>query len=620
MNRPIGLAVALAVGIACLAAMTVLSAPGASRLPWSDVQDLLRLQVMGPGSTQAPTKEYVLQASEPIQERQLQQLEELGIEVVSVEADVAIVRGDLTAFSGLLGEDESLAWVTGVLPNLPMQDSAEPKYYAITLEQAIAACGLDPKLLAPIGDGVVVAVIDSGFTDEITQVLGADQVCFLKMSSPDKSGKAQLVAGRELDAHGTMCAEAIARIVPRAKFLLFSASNPLDRQAMLSLIAEGAKIDIGGQTIDLSTIDVVSNSNYWPVPQDHNDGKGKLARAADAVVTAGIPFVYALGNFGEGTSTDRSFFAASFEDTDNSKLHDFDPGSTSLNDRNSLSIKLDPWDGKDPATVTVILEWDGWPYQVNTGSPEWTRDEIASIQDIDLYVYREDSVTKSLVKVTQSDYDQLTSLSAASGGLKPVDPLEVVQFTVTEPGTYLLVVRNATADHPGNLKTRRVNFHMYAFVGGTTLSMEHHTQQGALVNVGGAEKVIGVGAVGFTTALTWCQMPFSTQGPTTDGRLKPELVAPTAYVSPLTGQVFSGTSASAPLVAGIVAWLRAQVPGATTDQLREALCRSAASLSGDCNSFPGTATCPFCEECNFGVGCGMVDAKAAYQYLLSLGH
>jgi hypothetical protein len=119
--------------------------------------------------------------------------------------------------------------------------------------------------------------------------------------------------------------------------------------------------------------------------------------------------------------------------------------------------------------------------------------------------------------------------------------------------------------------------------------------------------------------MAWCLMPYSSRGPTYDGRMKPEVVAPTIYESELLDDIFGGTSAAAPLVAGMVAWLLDQVPEATPAQLREALCQTAQPLTSACNAAPVPSDCALCaHSCNYGVGCGLVDAEAALQYLEGL--
>jgi len=596
------------------------AASGASRLPWSDVQELLRLEVMGP-NVEAPVREYLLSAAAPIGVTERAELEALGIELVSVAGETAVVRGRLTAFSGLYGEGESLGWVRSVLPHLPIEySSSAVQYYWVDIEYALSHCGVG-NVPDDAGSGLLVAVVDGGFTGALQNALGSDRVHYVQMRSPTKdSSEMEIIAGREYGQHGTMCAEAIAAMVPEAEFLLCTTRDSISKVEMMRLIAEGAVIQVGEQSIDLSQIDLVSDSTFSPYPQDHNDGRGALATTADAIVGESVPYIYALGNFAEGEDTTRGFFSGKYEDVDGNLFHDFDPGSDAISDRNSLAITVEPWEEDRPAIVTVILEWDGWLYQIGTGAPVWTRDEIVSIQDIDLYVFPEDPETgvMSAEYLNKAATNQLDSLSVG-GALLPADPVEALQFEVTEPGTYFLMIKNATTcDRPG-LEARDVDMHLYVHASGGQFTMEHSTSNGAFLNIGGAENVIGVGAVGFTLDETWCLMDYSSRGPTSDGRLKPELVAPTMYGSELEDQVFTGTSASAPLLAGIVAWLLDEVPQASPAQLREAMCQTAQPLTGTCNSASVPSDCGLCSQsCNCGVGCGMIDAEAALAYLRAI--
>jgi hypothetical protein len=74
---------------------------------------------------------------------------------------------------------------------------------------------------------------------------------------------------------------------------------------------------------------------------------------------------------------------------------------------------------------------------------------------------------------------------------------------------------------------------------------------------------------------------YSSQGPTIDGRLKPELAAPAGVTSSpyaSVGQPFDGTSASAPHVGGAAALVFGAMPGATAERVEEYLQRNAKDL------------------------------------------
>ncbi|MEI7657219.1 MAG: S8 family serine peptidase [Phycisphaerae bacterium] len=114
-------------------------------------------------------------------------------------------------------------------------------------------------------------------------------------------------------------------------------------------------------------------------------------------------------------------------------------------------------------------------------------------------------------------------------------------------------------------------------------------------------RVISCGAADATGVIAG----FSSDGPTADGRLKPELLARgvgTATVHPDTVDTYasaSGTSLSTPLVAAAVACLVQANPWWTVDQMRAALCSTASDAAHPDGLFVR--------------GYGMVDAFAAFQ-------
>ncbi len=79
-------------------------------------------------------------------------------------------------------------------------------------------------------------------------------------------------------------------------------------------------------------------------------------------------------------------------------------------------------------------------------------------------------------------------------------------------------------------------------------------------------KVIGVGAVNLSDTAE----SFSSEGPTTDGRAKPEIAAPDGVKTSLSS-AFWGTSAASPHATGAAALVLASNPGMTPAQLRAAL-------------------------------------------------
>ncbi len=126
---------------------------------------------------------------------------------------------------------------------------------------------------------------------------------------------------------------------------------------------------------------------------------------------------------------------------------------------------------------------------------------------------------------------------------------------------------------------------------------------GTMLTPADADSIISVGATDLSRALE----PFSSTGPTNDGRIKPDLVAPggrgmVVAIPPNDYSIgFQGTSLATPLVAGAAALLLSVRPELTPIQVRDAL--RAAADTVDAAAFPVRPN-------NF-TGWGLTDAFAA---------
>jgi len=569
-----------------------LGAPQGGRLPLSEYSDIMQWQVLSP-TGQVPEKEYLAVFTQPPTPEQIAELASAGIDVVSLYRSLGLVRGSITSFAAFGPDGNAFPWVLGLLPSVPNLTSTKkiPDFYRIEFDRMLKTLGVTSLWDEGVtGKGIKVGVLDGGFTGELAEELPSDRVHYLRVEV-DEEGRGQLVEGYEQGIHGEACAEAIATIAPEAEFYLFSVPGPMEKLHVFDLIDSGA-----------IKIDVLSDSTYYPIPLDHMDGKGELAKKA-AEVAAHVPYFFAVGNMASCSSTDRGMFRATYSDQDTVTGHDFDPQASSDVDRNTLAIEVKPWDGPNP-TLLVVLEWDGWPWQVKKDvNGPWTREDVIRIQDVDLVVYYR-SPTGHITRIGLSDVNQFL--------FPGIPPLEYVETEITAPGTYLIQVANVTDQHPiSGVFTRPVEFHLCVYLMEGGFDLEHCTSDGSLLNVAAAENVVSVGAVGWTGS-SWCVMPFSGRGPTRDGRLKPEVVAPNGYISQVLGGPFGGTSAAAPVVAGVATLLYQADPTLSPKELVDVLLRGAATLCGkdECNG-----PCLLNRQYNYLVGWGLVNAVESYRLI-----
>ena len=175
------------------------------------------------------------------------------------------------------------------------------------------------------------------------------------------------------------------------------------------------------------------------------------------------------------------------------------------------------------ATVTVFLNWDQYG--------------ASTMANLDLYVVDTNGNTvASSTDVQGSGYD----------------PAEAVSFSYqASQAPYSVKIRRAGGNAAG------LDITMFSF----DHNFEYSTATSSLMDPADAHGAFSVGAVNQTS---WTQVnppirTYSSRGPTNDGRLKPDLVAPDGTTS-FTYGVSNGTSFSAPTVAGATALLLQEDP------------------------------------------------------------
>ena len=299
---------------------------------------------------------------------------------------------------------------------------------------------------------------------------------------------------------------------------------------LISRIAPGIKlylVDIGEDGVDIKNaidwlmeqeehIDIVSCS--VDVPFGSFDGEDELCEEVERMTSNGTLWINAAGNQA------LCHWSGEFSDPDGNGFLNFSP------DDESINLTLERGDA-----VGLWLSWED--------------EEEGATRDYDLWV------------------DDPSGRHTTSGGLqrgyKTDKPTEILYLFAPEDGIYQIKIRRYDApDVP-------VHFHLF-----TTQELDEHQVQDSSIGIlGCCRGVLTVGAINITTLEI---QPYSSRGPTKDGRLKPDLVAPDnvttfSYIS----DPFSGTSAAAPFVAGCAALIMEIYPGL---DVRELLMKSATDL------------------------------------------
>ncbi|GIV60992.1 MAG: hypothetical protein KatS3mg043_2081 [Rhodothermaceae bacterium] len=345
--------------------------------------------------------------------------------------------------------------------------------------------------------GVGVAVFEFGYdVPRLRSLLEAEGVEYALYSFR----RDRRLDGRspEAAAHGLTTVQALIETLPEASHLhLFNFETELEFRAALRY------------AVDSLGVRVATSSVSWMDAYDHYDGTGYLfgPNLAEMLGERAV-LVAAAGNFA------RSHWEGRFSDPDGDGRHNFTP------ERNGLTLSLS---GEE--VYNFLLSWD-----------DWEQPEV----DLDLYL---------LDETGQPLYDAggypMRSVNRQGRGRFEKPTERIRSFVPPYPGTqpYRLEVR-AHRLRPGAAPPH-FELYMYPWPEDSDPAPEGRSSLASGLAVARPETVVPVAAVDFE---------HSSQGPTNDGRLRPDFAADGVV---RRGEVEAlwpvGTSFAAPRVAAALA-------------------------------------------------------------------
>lgn len=346
--------------------------------------------------------------------------------------------------------------------------------------------------------------------------------------------------GTSTASHGERVAEVVHNMAPGADLYLANAGATMDDfcNAIRCLLGKG--------------VQVINFSRMWALDQGPLDGATKTVQGVernankcpDDAVRQGIVWTNSAGNSAQGNW--RGFFVDA--DGDGRVDFSYDGNANAVNENQITNV--------NPGTTFYAqLLWDD-PW----GGPVSASYEVCGTQR---------------TKFAGLQVPFTGSVTTCSGPDFPNYPFAVFKFTPGNFDDYTISVKNVAG--PAKL------LHLLVFASELTPQLAYST---AATSLGHPADVSSVIAVGASSEGSWGTIePYSSQGPTDDGRIKPDLTGPTdvavSYQQPTDLFGFGGTSAAAPNVAGAAALAIGAGVGTTPGAISSFLRSRATSAGAD---------------------------------------
>ena len=352
------------------------------------------------------------------------------------------------------------------------------------------------------GRGIKVGVIDLGFVG-VPSLQNRGELP--NLSYRDFTGEGIFQQGRLSESarvHGSACAEIVHDIAPDAEIYLYKVGNLVSLEN-----AKDAAIQEG--------VDIVTVSLGWNWGTGFGDGTGRACEIVDDAFQNNVLWVNAAGNEAQ------SQISARLSDPDSDGYHNFDGENEIVNLKNRQTGNTFLQRGEE---VEAWLTWNEWPL---------------TSHDYDLLFVKIESDGSTEI-VARADTKQLQS-----------PPVEHLVYTIRESGNYSFAIWRASDAKVTLLKLISTNHDLDGPV----------SIEGTVSIPGDARGALTVGALHHWQWTTGPIAEYSSQGPTFDGRIKPDLVAPAGVSTISYGPSgYPGTSAATPHVAGAAALLKSADP------------------------------------------------------------
>jgi|GEM_PF-2649457 len=404
-----------------------------------------------------------------------------------------------------IGKLEEAADVAGVRQ---ISQPNQPKVNTITSEGVVWMNSDNWQNNTYKGNGVKIAIIDLGFNN-LTTAQGSGEIP-TTYTSQDFTGTG-LETGTN---HGTGVAEIIFDVAPDAEYYFYKIGDLTDLE-----LAKDDAIANGVCIINFS-VGFFNAGGYY-------DGTGSACDIVQDAIDNGILWVNSAGNHANKHLRDQ------FLDIGDG-THDF--GGINVN---PLIV---------PGTSSYYIPAIGEPIQLTMNWDEYP----GSSQDYDLLLLASNPTPVNWGVVVSSTNLQ-TGSQAPEESINYINQFPLAIYSVA------IVKKAATAP---------IDFTLFS-TGGQALAFG--TRSNSIADPATVTDVITVGAIDKDFYLLGPQASYSSQGPTNDGRMKPDIAGPTNVSTSIVSNgsnLFGGTSAAAPHVAGAIAQIKSRFPAFTTQQIK----------------------------------------------------